>query len=50
MMSQGVVSGGWEFVRAAYVVSAVVLLGYLASMIGRYRAERQRAERDGEVS
>ncbi len=50
MMRQGVVSGGWEFVQAAYVVSAVVLLGYLASMVARYRAEWQRALRDGEVS
>lgn len=48
MMSQGTVSGGWEFVQAAYVVSAVVLLGYFASVVARYRAERQRASREGQ--
>jgi hypothetical protein len=50
MMAQGMVTGGWEFVQAAYVVSAAVYLGYFVSVVARYRAERQRAERDGEVS
>jgi hypothetical protein len=43
----GVIEGGWEYVWAAYAVSAVILLGYAASLIARYRAERARAEREG---
>lgn len=42
----GVVSGGWEFVIAAYAVSAAVLGGYAVSVILRYRAERQRSPGD----
>lgn len=41
----GVVQGGWEFVWAAYSVSAAVLLGYAMSIHLRYRAERARARR-----
>ncbi len=40
----GVVQGGWEFVTAAYVVSAVVLLGYAAAVLRAYRAERSKEE------
>ncbi len=50
MMTQGLVTGGWEFVQAAYVVSAVVYLGYFVSLVARYRAELQRADREGESS
>jgi hypothetical protein len=50
MTSQGLVTGGWEFVRAAYLVSAVVLGGYFVSLVVRYRSERRRAEREGESS
>jgi hypothetical protein len=39
----GVIVGGWEYVWAAYSVTAVILLGYAASLILRYRAERRRA-------
>jgi hypothetical protein len=39
----GVVQGGWEFVAAAYIVSAVVLTGYAASVFLRYRTEKLRA-------
>jgi len=46
MPASGVVQGGWEFVWAAYAVSAAVLLGYAASIHLRYRAERQRARRE----
>ena len=42
----GVVTGGWEFVIAAYVVSTVVLGGYLASVLLRYRAEQNRQSRE----
>ena len=38
----GVIQGGWEFVIAAYVVSAAILLGYAFSVIWRYRRERSR--------
>jgi hypothetical protein len=42
----GMIQGGWEFVVAAYSVSAVVLLAYATSIHLRYRAERARAERE----
>jgi hypothetical protein len=42
----GVIEGGWEFVIAAYVVTAVVLGGYLFSVFSRLRAEARRAERE----
>jgi len=38
----GQLQGGWEFVVAAYTVSAVVLLGYATSVYVRYRKERTR--------
>jgi hypothetical protein len=34
---RGVVEGGWEFVIAAYAVTAVVLLGYAFSVFWRLR-------------
>ena len=40
----GVIRGGWDFVWAAYGVSAVILIGYVASVIARYRAQRHRRE------
>jgi Heme exporter protein D (CcmD) len=43
----GVIAGGWEYVWAAYTVTAVILIGYAASLIARYRAERRRAARQG---
>lgn len=43
----GVIEGGWEYVQAAYSVTAVILLGYAASLIARYRAEQRRAQRPG---
>ena len=45
-MPSGVISGGWEFVQAAYLVSAVVLGSYFLSVHLRYRRE-SRAEREG---
>jgi hypothetical protein len=41
----GVLQGGWEFVGAAYAVSAVVLFGYCATLIWRLRAARTRSAR-----
>jgi hypothetical protein len=42
----GVVEGGWEFVWAAYLLTAAGLLGYAVSVFLRLRAERARAERE----
>jgi hypothetical protein len=39
----GVVEGGWGFVAAAYLITAGVLGGYAASVILRWRNERNRA-------
>jgi hypothetical protein len=39
----GMVQGGWEFVAAAYTVSAVVLAAYGAWVVLRYRTEKSRA-------
>jgi hypothetical protein len=44
----GSIQGGWEFVWAAYLVSAVVLGGYAVSVMVRLRAERARAEREAQ--
>jgi hypothetical protein len=41
----GVVQGGWEFVVAAYTVTAAILGAYGASVFLRLRVERQRAAR-----
>jgi hypothetical protein len=37
----GVVEGGWEFVIAAYAVTALVLGGYGLSVFLRWRAARR---------
>ena len=42
----GVLEGGWGFVTAAYVVTALVLCGYAVSVHVRYRAELRRAARE----
>ena len=42
-MSSGVVSGGWNFVIAAYAVTFSVLFIYGVSIITRLREERSRA-------
>ena len=39
----GVVQGGWEFVAAAYIVTATVLGAYAASVFLRYKSEKDRA-------
>jgi len=38
----GVITGGWEFVWAAYGVTAAILTGYAVSVFVRYRAQRRR--------
>lgn len=44
----GVLEGGWEYVRAAYLITAAILIGYAVSIHARYRAERSRRERERE--
>lgn len=46
MSGPGFIEGGWEFVWAAYLVSAAVLGGYAVSVVVRLRAERARAEHE----
>jgi hypothetical protein len=36
------VQGGWEYVIAAYAVSAAILTGYAVSVVVRYRREAAR--------
>jgi hypothetical protein len=42
----GVIQGGWEFVTAAYLVSAAVLGAYGASVFLRFKAETRREARE----
>ena len=44
-MTQGVVTGGWNFVIAAYAITALVLTIYGITLITRLRQE-QRNDRD----
>ena len=41
----GVIQGGWEFVIAAYLVTAAVLGGYATTVFVHYRSEKDRRER-----
>lgn len=43
--ADGVISGGWEFVHAAYILTAVVLGAYVISVLSRFSKERAAAER-----
>lgn len=42
-MSQGIVAGGWNFVIAAYGVTAAVLVLYGVTLITRLREARSRS-------
>lgn len=42
----GVVEGGWEFVVAAYVLTAVILTSYSTSVFWRFRKEKDRIARE----
>ena len=42
-MSQGMVAGGWNFVIAAYGITAAVLVLYGVTLITRLREARSRA-------
>jgi hypothetical protein len=44
----GVVVGGWEYVWAAYAITAAVLIGYTVSLAVRWRSARERALRQTE--
>jgi hypothetical protein len=39
----GVIEGGGEFVVAAYVLTALVFGGYIASVVSRFRRARRSA-------
>jgi len=43
-MTQGIVTGGWNFVVAAYTLTAAVFLVYGISLIARLREEQRRSE------
>ena len=43
----GILTGGWEYVTAAYVVSLVILVSYTVSVVLRYRSEVRRVEGAG---
>lgn len=45
-IGSGVVSGGWEYVAAAYLISGVILVAYVVSVVWRYRAELGRRARE----
>jgi len=36
----GILSGGWNFVIAAYAITAIVMGGYCARVISAFRASR----------
>lgn len=41
-MTTGVIVGGWEYVYAAYAVTALILIGYAVSVMVRHRQELAR--------
>jgi len=43
--TSGVISGGWEFVTAAYAITAVFLGGYVVSVLARFSRESKAARR-----
>ena len=43
-MTQGVITGGWNFVIAAYSITAAVFVIYGISLIARLREEERRSE------
>jgi hypothetical protein len=43
-VTEGVIRDGWAFVWAAYSVTALILTGYAASIIIRYRSARAKSE------
>ena len=47
-MTGGVVTGGWNFVVAAYTLTAAVFLIYGVTLITRLRDEQTRASQEGQ--
>ena len=47
-MSGGVVSGGWNFVIAAYTVTFSILAIYGVTLVTRFREESRRVTRERE--
>lgn len=43
--TSGVISGGWEFVTAAYAITAIFLGGYVVSVLARFSRESKAARR-----
>ncbi len=43
--ASGVITGGWEFVTAAYTITAIVLGTYVISVLSRYSRESKAARR-----
>jgi hypothetical protein len=41
-MTPGTIVGGWEYVYAAYSLTALILSGYAVSVVLRHRQERAR--------
>ena len=41
----GVITGGWEFVIGAYAWSAIVLIGYVISVVMRHSKEQELLKR-----
>jgi len=46
-VGSGMISGGWEFVVAAYVITAIVIGSYVISVLTRFSKERTAARRKG---
>jgi heme exporter protein D len=44
----GMVAGGWEFVWAAYAITATALLVYGGSLLLRYRRDLTKQEQEGD--
>jgi len=44
-VGSGMIAGGWEFVTAAYVVTAIVIGSYVISVLTRFSKERAAARR-----
>ena len=43
---RGMIVGGWEYVYAAYAITAAALTAYALSVVFRYRRERNISDRE----
>ena len=39
---RGVITGGWNYVWAAYIVTVLILGGYVVAVVARYRSAMRR--------